>query len=222
MTDTVVPRLFRGMQDYLPEQMAARQWLIDTIRDVYELYGFVPLATPAIEYLDVLSGSGGTEIQESIFTVKNPDIRLSQTDAPLGLRFDLTVPLARVVAQYRELSRPFRRYQVSPVVSHAPMERFGQFRIVAEHLRVIKLPAPSLPRQWGEFSEPVGAQVLNLILDALSLHLNADAPANQRGGKSPNRRDNLWAPGRKLARLKVFPNGNETKHVPHSAAMPGI
>ena len=115
MTDTVVPRLFRGMQDYLPEQMAARQWLIDTIRDVYELYGFVPLATPAIEYLDVLSGSGGTEIQESIFTVKNPDIRLSQTDAPLGLRFDLTVPLARVVAQYRELSRPFRRYQVSPV-----------------------------------------------------------------------------------------------------------
>ena len=115
MTDSVKPRLFRGLRDQLPEPMAARQWLIDTIRGVYELYGFVPLATPAIEYLDVLSGSAGTEAQDSIFTVKNPDVRLGDPDEPLGLRFDLTVPLARVVAQYRDLPRPFRRYQVSSV-----------------------------------------------------------------------------------------------------------
>ena len=115
MTDAVKPRLFRGLRDQLPEPMAARQWLIDTIRGVYELYGFVPLATPAIEYLDVLSGSAGTEAQDSIFMVKNPDVRLGDPDEPLGLRFDLTVPLARVVAQYRDLPRPFRRYQVSSV-----------------------------------------------------------------------------------------------------------
>jgi histidyl-tRNA synthetase len=89
--------------------MLARQAMIDTIRRVYELYGFVPLGTPAIEFLDVLSGSAGQEAQQSIFRVTNPE------NEALGLRFDLTVPLARVIAQYPEIPRPFRRYQVSPV-----------------------------------------------------------------------------------------------------------
>src|SRR3989440_614069 len=110
MPETVEPRLSRGLRDLLPEQMLPRQWMIDTVRGVYELYGFVPLSTPAIEYLDVLRGSSaGAEAQQSIFTVSNPE------EEALGLRFDLTVPLARVVAQYRDLPRPFRRYQVSPV-----------------------------------------------------------------------------------------------------------
>ncbi|HEY2324578.1 MAG TPA: ATP phosphoribosyltransferase regulatory subunit, partial [Thermoanaerobaculia bacterium] len=109
MSDTVEPRLSRGLRDLLPDQMLARQRMVDTIRGVYELYGFVPLATPAIEFLDVLSGSAGQEAQQSIFRVTNPE------NEPLGLRFDLTVPLARVIAQYKELPRPFRRYQVSPV-----------------------------------------------------------------------------------------------------------
>jgi histidyl-tRNA synthetase len=110
MTDTVEPRVSRGLRDLLPDQMLARQWMIDTIRGVYEMYGFVPLGTPAIEYLDVLRGSSaGGEAQQSIFTVTNPE------KEELGLRFDLTVPLARVIAQYRDLPRPFRRYQVSPV-----------------------------------------------------------------------------------------------------------
>jgi histidyl-tRNA synthetase len=109
MTDTVEPRISRGLRDLLPDQMLARQSMIDTIRRVYELYGFVPLSTPAIEFLDVLSGSAGQEAQSSIFRVTNPE------NEALGLRFDLTVPLARVIAQYKELPRPFRRYQVSPV-----------------------------------------------------------------------------------------------------------
>src|SRR4051812_47699254 len=109
MTDTVEPRVSRGLRDLLPDQMLARQSMIDTIRRVYELYGFVPLSTPAIEFLDVLSGSAGQEAQQSIFRVSNPE------NEALGLRFDLTVPLARVIAQYKELPRPFRRYQVSPV-----------------------------------------------------------------------------------------------------------
>lgn len=111
MADTVEPRLSRGLRDLLPDQMLARQWMIDTIRGVYELYGFVPLSTPAVEYLDVLRGSAaGQEASSSIFTVSNPE------EEALGLRFDLTVPLARVISQYKqELPRPFRRYQVSPV-----------------------------------------------------------------------------------------------------------
>src|SRR5258706_9321707 len=109
MTNTVEPRVSRGLRDLLPDQMLARQQMVDTIRGVYELYGFVPLSTPAIESLDVLSGSAGQEAQQAIFRVSNPE------NEALGLRFDLTVPLARVIAQYADLPRPFRRYQVSPV-----------------------------------------------------------------------------------------------------------
>src|SRR3981081_1821988 len=109
MTNTVAPRGSRALRDRLPDQWLARQSMIDTVRHVYELYGFVPLSTPAIEFLDVLSGSAGQETHQSIFRVTNPE------EEALGLRFDLTVPLARVIAQYRDLPRPFRRYQVSPV-----------------------------------------------------------------------------------------------------------
>ena len=107
--DLVQPRLSRGLRDLLPEDTLARQAMIDVVRGVYELYGFVPLTTPAVEYLDVLSGSGGKEIQESIFVVQNPE------EEQLGLRFDHTVPLARVIAQYKDLPKPFRRYTIGPV-----------------------------------------------------------------------------------------------------------
>lgn len=108
-TQTVEPRLSRGLRDLLSEPMLARQQMIDTIRQVYELYGFVPLGTPAIEYLDVLKGTAGQETQQQTFRVESPE------EEALGLRFDLTVPLARVVAQYRDLPRPYRRYQVAQV-----------------------------------------------------------------------------------------------------------
>ena len=106
---SIKPRLSRGLRDLLPESMLARQRLIETVRNVYESYGFAPLDTPAIEYLDVLSGSAGQEAQQSIFRVSNPE------KEPLGLRFDLTVPLSRVVSQYRDIPLPFKRYQVSQV-----------------------------------------------------------------------------------------------------------
>src|SRR5579872_424387 len=117
----VEPRLSRGLRDLLPEQMLAREKIVGTVRRVYELYGFVPLTTPAIEYLDVLSGSAGQETQQAIFRVTNPE------EEALGLRFDLTVPLARVIAQYADLPRPFRRYQVS-FVWRADKPDKGRFR----------------------------------------------------------------------------------------------
>src|ERR1700681_4850774 len=104
----VQPRLSRGLRDLLPEDTLARQAMIDIVRGVYELYGFVPLTTPAVEALDVLSGSGGKQIQESIFVVRNPEVE------ELGLRFDHTVPVARVIAKYKALPKPFRRYTIGP------------------------------------------------------------------------------------------------------------
>jgi len=107
--EKVQPTLSKGLRDLLPVEMIARQAMLETIKNVYELYGFVPLSTPAIEYLHVLSGSAGQEAQQSIFRVQGPE------HESLGLRFDLTVPLARVVAQYGDLPKPFRRYQVAAV-----------------------------------------------------------------------------------------------------------
>ena len=117
----VEPRLSRGLRDLLPETVLARQHMIETIRGVYELYGFSPIETPAVEYLDVLSGSAGEEAQHSIFTVSNPE------EEQLGLRFDLTVPLSRLVAQHQDLVLPLRRYQVASVW-RADKPEPGRFR----------------------------------------------------------------------------------------------
>lgn len=104
----VEPKLLKGFRDYLPAQMNARLKIIATIRRVYELYGFQPLDTPAQEYRTTLMGYGD-ENSKQIFAFTNPE------DEDVALRFDLTVPLARVVAQYPDLPLPFRRYQVAPV-----------------------------------------------------------------------------------------------------------
>ncbi len=104
----VEPKLLRGFRDYLPAQMNARLKMIATIRRVYELYGFQPLDTPAQEYRVTLTGYG-EENTKQIFSFQNPE------EEDVALRFDLTVPLARVVAQYPDLQLPFRRYQVAPV-----------------------------------------------------------------------------------------------------------
>src|SRR5256885_2572117 len=174
MSERVEARLSRGLRDLLPDQMLARQRMIDTIRGVYERYGFVPLSTPAIEYLDVLSGSAGQETQQSIFRVTNPE------NESLGLRFDLTVPLARVIAQYADLPRPFRRYQVSPVwradkPDKGRFREFTQFDLdsVGTESEVADteiiagmcdtLTALQVGRDSGRFSSRA---VLNLLLDS--------------------------------------------------------
>jgi histidyl-tRNA synthetase len=105
---TVEPRLLRGFRDYLPAQMNARLKMISTIRGVYERYGFLPLDTPALEYRVTLMGYG-EENTKQIFDFHNPE------EEHVALRFDLTVSLARVVAQYPDIPLPFRRYQVAPV-----------------------------------------------------------------------------------------------------------
>jgi histidyl-tRNA synthetase len=104
----VEPRTLKGFRDYLPAQMNARLRIIETIRKVYESYGFLPLDTPAMEYRVTLMGYG-EENTKQIFDFMNPE------EEHVALRFDLTVSLARVVAQYPDLPLPFRRYQAAPV-----------------------------------------------------------------------------------------------------------
>lgn len=108
-TKRIKPRLLKGFRDFMPGDMLARRKLIETVRAVYERYGFVPLDTPALEHLETLTGEYGTQSSKEIYAFTD------QEKAPVALRYDLTVPLARLVAQNPDLPRPFRRYQVAPV-----------------------------------------------------------------------------------------------------------
>lgn len=105
----IEPRVLKGFRDYLPDEMLPRQAMIATITQVFERFGFAPLQTPALEYSDILLGKLGGDAEKLLFRFKDNGGR------DICLRYDLTVPLARVAAQYGDLPKPFKRYQIAPV-----------------------------------------------------------------------------------------------------------
>lgn len=127
-----------GMRDYLPETVAKRRYVVGRIEDVFQRYGFQPLETPAVENLSTLLGKYGEEGDQLIFRLLHRGDKLARAlanESPdaadlaeLGLRYDLTVPLARVIAQYgNSLPRIFKRYQIQPVW-RADRPAKGRFR----------------------------------------------------------------------------------------------
>lgn len=126
------PSIPKGTRDFGPEEMAKRNYIFDTIKDVYSLYGYQPIETPAMETLHTLMGKYGAEGDKLLFKILNSgDYLKGVTDEELherntlhlqsklcekGLRYDLTVPFARYVVMHRdELQLPFKRYQIQPV-----------------------------------------------------------------------------------------------------------
>ena len=126
------PGIPKGTRDFSPVEMAKRNYIFDTIRGVYALYGFQQIETPAMENLSTLMGKYGEEGDKLLFKILNSGNFLSgiapeelgeantnKLAARLcekGLRYELTVPFARYVVQHRdELTMPFRRYQIQPV-----------------------------------------------------------------------------------------------------------
>ncbi|HEX2270043.1 MAG TPA: histidine--tRNA ligase [Pyrinomonadaceae bacterium] len=106
----------RGMRDFLPEDVRKREYVIGVIKEVYERYGFEPLETPAAENIETLMGKYGEEGNQLIFKILKRGVHEGTGEADLALRYDLTVPLARVVAEYRDkLPKFFKRYQIQPV-----------------------------------------------------------------------------------------------------------
>ncbi|HEX8290809.1 MAG TPA: histidine--tRNA ligase [Pyrinomonadaceae bacterium] len=106
----------RGMRDFLPADLRRREYVIRVIKDVYERYGFEPLETPAVENIETLLGKYGEEGNQLIFKILKRGEHERTGEADLALRYDLTVPLARVVAEYGDrLPRFFKRYQIQPV-----------------------------------------------------------------------------------------------------------
>src|SRR5512134_565498 len=118
----------RGMRDFLPQDVRRRRYVIDVVEDVYRRYGFQPLETPALENIETLIGKYGEEGNKLIFKVLRRGEQEASGETDLALRYDLTVPLARVVAEHRgKLPRFFKRYQIQPVW-RADRPARGRFR----------------------------------------------------------------------------------------------
>ncbi|MET0647381.1 MAG: histidine--tRNA ligase [Pyrinomonadaceae bacterium] len=118
----------RGMRDFLPADLRRREYVIRVIKDVYERYGFEPLETPAVENIETLLGKYGEEGNQLIFKILKRGEHEKTGEADLALRYDLTVPLARVVAEYGDkLPKFFKRYQIQPVW-RADRPARGRFR----------------------------------------------------------------------------------------------
>lgn len=124
------PSIPKGTRDFKPAEMAGRNYIFDTIRSVFKLYGYAPIETPAMENLSTLLGKYGAEGDRLLFKILNSGDAFSKVDPEMlknsnalsmevcekGLRYDLTVPFARFVVQYQsELTFPFKRYQIQPV-----------------------------------------------------------------------------------------------------------
>ena len=121
-SDRIQPRTLKGFRDYPPEAMLPRERLIDTARRVYRSFGYAPIDTPALEYLEILTGKGSDETDKQLYRFQDHGGR------DVGLRFDLTVPLARFAAQHaQQLGLPFKRYHIAPVWRGENTQR-GRYR----------------------------------------------------------------------------------------------
>ncbi len=122
----ITPRTLKGFRDFLPEVMIPRERLIETARTVYRSYGFVPIETPTLEYSEILCGKGGEESDRQMFRFEDHGGR------DVGMRFDLTVPLARYAAQHaNDLGLPFKRYHIG-TVWRGEKPQVGRYREFAQ------------------------------------------------------------------------------------------
>ena len=118
----IIPQTLKGFRDFLPEKMLKREAVLTKLEHVFKLFGFDPLETPAIEYSETLLGKYGDEADKLLYRFKD------RGEREVGLRYDQTVPFARVVSQYKnELTFPFKRYQIQPVW-RAEKPQKGRFR----------------------------------------------------------------------------------------------
>jgi histidyl-tRNA synthetase len=111
MDGKITPRVPRGMRDFLPQEMLRRNYVMKVIRDVFEAHGFEPLQTPALELAETLTGKYGPDAERLMYHA----FHSGESGDELRLRYDLSVPFSRVAAQYPELLKPFKRYQIAPV-----------------------------------------------------------------------------------------------------------
>lgn len=151
MTKKIKPQTLKGFRDLLPEEMAIRQKVIDTLRKVFESYGYQPLETPSLEYAPTLLGKYGEEADKMVYTFKDKGGR------EVGLIYDLSVPISKVLALYsQKIPLPFRRYQIQRIW-RAEKPQKGRYR------EVLQCDVDS----FGSSSPLADAEIVAVIYDCL-------------------------------------------------------
>jgi histidyl-tRNA synthetase len=161
----IKPQTLKGFRDFLPAEARKRQYVINTLKKVFERFGFEPLETPVLEYGEILAGKYGDEGDQLMYRFKD------RGDRDVAMRYDQTVPLARVVAQYQnELPTPFKRYQIQPVW-RAENTQKGRYREFLQcDIDTVGVDSPS-----------ADAEILALVYDAYkALGLNITIKYNDR------------------------------------------
>ena len=164
----------RGTRDFLPEEKIRREQIISILKESFELFGYSPLETPALERFDVLSSkyAGGSEILKETFRLTD------QGKRELGMRYDLTVPLSRVVGQNPNLKLPFKRYQIEKVWRDGPVS-LGRYReFLQADIDIIGVKSMSADAEMIEIAQKVfenlrmditikvnSRKILNAIID---------------------------------------------------------
>jgi histidyl-tRNA synthetase len=201
MAQIMKPRQPKGMRDFLPDDLIKRRYVLDTIIGVFETFGFEPIETPALELRSTLHGNLGEEAEKQIYYAQHPNAK-----EELALRYDLTVPLARVAAQYEHrITMPFRRYHIAPVWRSERPQR-GRYR------EFYQCDADIV----GVSSMNADAEIISLVVMALDrlgfrefeIHINnrkiltgigeyVGVPAEQRGTlyRSVDKLDKIGADG---------------------------
>ena len=143
----------KGTKDIWPEEMRVRQKILDTLKNIFELYGFQPIETPALERWEVLSakGGGGPEILKETYNFKDKAGRM------IGLRYDLTIPLARVVASNPSLHLPFKRYQIQKVWRYGDVAKGRLREFLQADIDIV-----------GTKSMVADAEIISCSIDALT------------------------------------------------------
>lgn len=166
MARRIEPRTLKGFTDELPTRAFTKEWCIDTAKATFRSFGYLPIETPALEYADILMGklAEGAELERQIYRFED------QGGRDVALRFDLTVPLARFVAQHRnELQVPFKRYQVASVW-RGENPQAGRLREFTQcDIDIVGTTAPAAD---GEVLAVIGALMQALHMPAYDIHVN--------------------------------------------------
>ncbi|MFH1544829.1 MAG: histidine--tRNA ligase [archaeon] len=173
--DLMLPK---GTRDFLPEEKILREWIVGKLKEVFELYGYVPIETPAFERFEVLASkyAGGEEILKETFRFKD------QGERELGLKYDLTVPFARVIGMNPNLKLPFKRYQIERVWRDGPtttaryreflqcdVDVVGAYSMIAD-AEILKIASEVFERLELEYEIKVNnRKLLNGIMKDLGL-----------------------------------------------------
>jgi histidyl-tRNA synthetase len=161
----IEPRTLKGFRDFLPKDARKRNYVLETLKRVFESYGFEPLETPALEYEEILTGKYGDEGDKLMYRFTD------NGDRKVAMRYDQTVPLARVVAQYQnELPMPFKRYQIQNVW-RAENTQKGRYR------EFVQCDADII----GSSSPLADAEIIKLVLTIYqALNLDVTIKINDR------------------------------------------